>query len=71
MTLLLDATRSMPEQLIVPDTRITPLPDAVSALVSAEELVTVVAEALPPPVVPPPCVAHPTSPPGGGPVVGV
>ncbi|MFC7649452.1 hypothetical protein ACFQX6_60485 [Streptosporangium lutulentum] len=52
----------MPEQEIVPDTRITAAPLAESALVSAEALLTVVDEALPPPVVPPPWVAHPTRP---------
>src|SRR5688572_17419230 len=63
---LFDATRSMPEQEMVPETRITAGPDADSALVSAEALLTVVGEALPPPVVPPPWVPQPTRPPGGG-----
>ncbi|WP_327699172.1 hypothetical protein [Streptomyces sp. NBC_00459] len=51
---------SIPEQLIVPETRITDaLPDEI-ALLSADALLTVTVEALPPPVVPPPCVAQPT-----------
>lgn len=58
---MLDRTRSMPEQVMVPDTRITAAPVAFSALVSAEAVVTVVMAALPPPVVPPFWVAQPTS----------
>jgi hypothetical protein len=59
---LFEPTVIMPEQEMVPETRITRevLPE--TALDSAEELVTVVAAALPPPVVPPPCVAQPTRP---------
>ncbi|MFJ6164512.1 hypothetical protein ACIQH6_05280 [Micromonospora orduensis] len=56
----------MPEQEMVPDTRITAAPVAFSALVSAEALVTVVVAALPPPVVPPFWVAQPTRPVCGG-----
>src|SRR5262245_38096978 len=55
MIVLLEATRSMPEQEIVPDTRITAALDAERALVRADAVVTVVAEAPPPPVVPPFC----------------
>ncbi|MEV6799154.1 hypothetical protein AB0M91_12535 [Micromonospora rifamycinica] len=70
----MDRTRSMPEQLMVPETRITAAPVAFNALVSAEAVVTVVAPALPPPVVPPFWVAQPTRPVcgwlGGGVVAG-
>src|SRR5688572_16580923 len=66
---LFDATRSMPEQEIVPDTRITDALLELSALDNADELVTVVLDALPPPVVPPFCVAQPTRPVCGGVVV--
>jgi hypothetical protein len=67
---LSDATRSIPEHEIVPDTRMTAGPLRDSALDRAEALVAVVAAALPPPVVPPPCVAHPTRPVPDGGVVG-
>ncbi|MGC4746378.1 hypothetical protein ACLQ28_12025 [Micromonospora sp. DT201] len=60
----------MPEQEMVPDTRITAAPVALRALVSAEALVTVVVAALPPPVVPPFWVAQPTRPVCGGLFVG-
>jgi hypothetical protein len=53
MMVLFDRTRSMPEQEIVPDTRMTAALVEPTAVVSAEALVTVVAAALPPPVVPP------------------
>ncbi|WP_347586440.1 hypothetical protein [Acrocarpospora sp. B8E8] len=64
----------MPEQEIVPDTRITAAPVPEAALVRADALVTVVVAALPPPVVPPPWVAQPTRPVvlvGGGEVDGL
>src|SRR5689334_5761714 len=60
MTVLLDRTRSMPEQEMVPETRMTAAELEPSAVVSAEALVTVVVPALPPPVVPPFWVAQPT-----------
>ncbi len=69
--LLLLPTLSMPEQLIVPDTRITAALDELTAERSADSLVTVVEEALPPPVVPPFWVAQPTRPVGTGPGGGV
>src|SRR6185369_16219329 len=62
MIVLFERTRSMPEQEIVPDTRITAALVEPSALVSADALVTVVVAALPPPVVPPFWVAQPTRP---------
>ena len=65
---LLEVTLSIPEQEIVPDTRMTAAPLADSALVSPEALLTGTVAALPPPVVPPPWVAQPTRPvgfPGG------
>ncbi|GAA3256874.1 hypothetical protein GCM10020216_094270 [Nonomuraea helvata] len=60
MTVLFEATRSMPEQEIVPDTLITAVEPDDRALDRAEDELTVVGDVLPPPVVPPPCVAHPT-----------
>src|SRR5687767_11667927 len=59
---LFERTRSMPEQEIVPDTRITAALVEASAVVSADALVTVVVAALPPPVVPPFWVPQPTRP---------
>src|SRR3712207_4495537 len=56
---LFEATFCMPEIEIVPDTRMTAGLDDCMAEISADELVTVTGDALPPPVVPPPCVAHP------------
>jgi hypothetical protein len=60
MMVLFDRTRSMPEQEMVPETRMTAAELEPSAVVSAEALVTVVVAALPPPVVPPFWVAQPT-----------
>jgi hypothetical protein len=60
MIVLWDRTRSMPEQEMVPDTRITAALLEPSAVVSADAEVTVVVAALPPPVVPPFWVAQPT-----------
>ena len=60
MIVLFERTRIMPEQEIVPDTRMTAAELEPAAVVSAEALVTVVVAALPPPVVPPFWVAQPT-----------
>src|SRR5690606_2931430 len=59
-----DRTRIMPEHEIVPETRITFALSLLTAELSADALVTVVAGAFPPPVVPPFCVAQPTRPVG-------
>src|SRR5688500_14170890 len=59
MIVLLAATFCMPLIEIVPDTRITREPLACMLLISADDVVTVTGEALPPPLVPPPCVAQP------------
>ncbi|MCG5216387.1 hypothetical protein [Streptosporangium sp. KLBMP 9127] len=58
----MDPTRSISEQEMLPETRITAGFVPAAAVTNAEALVTVVAEALPPPVVPPPCVAQPVGP---------
>src|SRR5688572_13632070 len=59
---LFEPTVIMPEHEIVPEMRTTLAVVPETALASADELVTVVAEALPPPEVPPPWVAQPTRP---------
>jgi hypothetical protein len=60
MMVLFERTRSMPEQEIVPDTRMTAGALAPTAAVRADALLTVVVAAEPPPVVPPFRVAQPT-----------
>ncbi|BBH71644.1 hypothetical protein ACTI_83290 [Actinoplanes sp. OR16] len=60
MIVLLERTRSMPLQEMVPETRMFAAAVEARAVVSADALVTVVVAADPPPVVPPFCVAHPT-----------
>ena len=67
---LFDPIASIPEHEIVPETRTTAEPVPEAALTSADELVTVVADAEPPPLVPPFCDAQPTRPVAGG-VVGL
>src|SRR5689334_9521501 len=60
MMVLFDRTRSMPEQEMVPETRMTAAELEAAGEVRAEALVTVVVAALPPPVVPPFWVPQPT-----------
>jgi hypothetical protein len=60
MMVLLERTRSMPEQEMVPETRMTAALAEPTAVVSASALVTVVAAAPPPPLVPPFWVPQPT-----------